>query len=494
MLFNSPVFIFYFLPTVLLLALALRSVRGLPWMLAFVTLASLFFYSYTRFDWLYIILASIGVNYIVGHRILRRGRAARFWLIGGLTFNLGLLFFFKYFDFFALNVDRLRADLIPVLNIALPIGISFYTFQQIAFLVDAYRHRIKRINPLEYAFFIAFFPQLIAGPIVHHSEIFAQFRSPRLWRLSDDLAIGSVFFLMGLVKKVLLADTFAQYASPVFGAADAGLDVGAVEAWLGTLAYTLQIYFDFSGYSDMAIGLGRMFGIKIPINFSSPYKSRSIIEFWRRWHITLSRFLRDYLYIAMGGNRKGELRRFVNLFLTMLLGGIWHGAGWGFVFWGALHGLYLIVNHLWRWLAQGIHWAGRVEFVAWPLVLFAVIFAWVPFRAVTLDGTLRMWGAMFSLSWVWPASAEDSQALLLKFVLVLAGFLVVLLFPNSNQIAKRVYNYDDALVIHEGRLQEQKPALRVSPLGMLWALALGMLAAFALALNNAISEFIYFQF
>jgi len=494
MLFNSPVFIFYFLPTVLLLALALRTVRGLPWMLAFVTLASLFFYSYTRFDWLYIILASIAVNYLVGRSILRRGRAARLWLIGGLVFNLGLLFFFKYFDFFALNVDRVWAGLIPILHIALPIGISFYTFQQIAFLVDAYHHRIKRINLLEYAFFISFFPQLIAGPIVHHSEIFAQFRSPRLWSVSDDLAIGSVFFLMGLVKKVLLADTFAQYASPVFGAADAGHAMGAVAAWLGTLAYTLQIYFDFSGYSDMAIGLGRMFGIKIPVNFSSPYKSRSIIEFWRRWHITLSRFLRDYLYIAMGGNRKGGVRRFVNLFLTMLLGGIWHGAGWGFVLWGALHGFYLIVNHLWRWVAQGVSWAGRVEAIAWPLVLFAVIFAWVPFRATTLDGTLRLWEAMFSGNWVWPGAAADAQALALKLGLVLAGFVIVLVFPNSNQIAKRVYNYDDALVIHEGCLQEQKPELRVSLLGMLWAMGLGMTAALALALNNAISEFIYFQF
>ncbi len=240
-------------------------------------------------------------------------------------------------------------------TVVLPIGISFFTFQKIAFLVDAYRGRVDRLNFIDFVLFVTFFPQLIAGPIVHHSEVMRQFRDQTPLS-TQTVALGVTIFTIGLAKKVLLADTAALFASPLFDAVAAGARPDMLAAWGSALAYTAQLYFDFSGYSDMAIGGGLLFGIRLPVNFASPYKAESIIEFWHRWHITLSRFLREYLYIPLGGNLKGPSRRFVNLLITMLLGGLWHGAGWTFVVWGALHGFYLVVNHLWRALRQ--HFGG----------------------------------------------------------------------------------------------------------------------------------------
>jgi len=306
MLFNSPIFIYLFLPFVVLAGNALRTrFENKSYFIVFLSIASIFFYGYTEYKWTFIILFSIMFNYMLARHFIDSANSAlrKPMMIFGVAVNLALLGYFKYTDFLLANVNELFGTSLPFLGIVLPIGISFYTFQQIAFLVDAYRAKVTHFTFRRYLFFITFFPQLIAGPIVHHAEILPQLA--RRWRsdLTSDIALGLFIFLIGLTKKALLADSFAGIATPIFDSADGGAVLTTQEAWVGALAYALQIYFDFSGYSDMAIGIARMFGLRLPINFNSPYKSVGIIDFWRRWHITLSRFLRDYLYIPLGGNR-----------------------------------------------------------------------------------------------------------------------------------------------------------------------------------------------
>ena len=261
----------------------------------------------------------------------------------GIGLNLGLLAWFKYANFLAASINNLAGTSLSFGDIVLPLAISFFTFQQIAFLVDAYRGLADEPNIGRYGLFVTFFPQLIAGPIVHHAEILPQYAQRDSIRLkADNLSIGLTIFAVGLFKKVVFADSMGAYADTVFQAAALGDTVSFVSAWAAAAAFSLEIYFDFSGYTDMAIGIARMFGVRLPLNFDSPYKSTSIIDFWRRWHITLSRFLRDYLYYPLGGNRNGTGRRYGNLMVVMLLGGLWHGAAWTFVFWGALHGLFRV--------------------------------------------------------------------------------------------------------------------------------------------------------
>jgi D-alanyl-lipoteichoic acid acyltransferase DltB (MBOAT superfamily) len=502
MLFNSPVFIFYFLPLVLTVALLLRDgLQSQPLFVIFLALASLFFYGYADLAWLPLILVSITVNYGfgVGFGRIDAPRLRKAWLAGGLAFNLGLLAYFKYADFFIANINGLLGGSVPLLGVVLPVGISFYTFTQTAFLVDAYQGRVRHLTFWSYVFFVTYFPHLVAGPIIHHAEILPQLVRRTRALLSDDLALGLVIFLIGLSKKLLLADSFAQIATPIFAAADAGQAVATAEAWLGLLAYTLQIYFDFSGYSDMAIGLSRAFGIKLPINFASPYKSASIIEFWRRWHITLSRFLRDYLYIiALGGNRKGPVRRHANLLATMLLGGLWHGAGWGFVIWGALHGAYLIAAHGLRALLGPARPEARLRpALGWALTMLAVMVAWVPFRATTVGGMQTLWAAM-----VGSVGPEAAPLLEADAALELAGGLaIVLLAPNTQQIMAWLFGY--RVAIEPADLDpEAAPAPLPDGASTRWRRALqaglaagvGVTAAAGLAFNNQIAEFIYFQF
>ncbi len=347
MLFNSLVFVLGFLPAVVI-GFALLARRGTPGQaMLFLVGASLLFYAAWNPPYLFLLVGSVAFNYGLGQRL--RARPSR-WVLGfGIAANLGAIGYFKYANFFLDNVNALTGGGLEIGTIVLPLAISFFTFQQIAYLIEAHRGDIAEHDFLSYALFVTFFPQLIAGPIVRFNEVVPQFAAERFGRLgSRDLALGATLFVIGLGKKVLLADSLARAASPVFQAAELGLPVAPVEAWTAALAYSFQLYFDFSGYSDMAIGLACLFGIRLPWNFASPYKATSVIEFWRRWHMTLSRFLRDYLYIPLGGNRKGPARRTVNLMIVMLLGGLWHGAGWSFVIWGGLHGLYLCVNSAWR--------------------------------------------------------------------------------------------------------------------------------------------------
>lgn len=412
MLFNSYIFIFVFLPIVLL-GFHLIGKRGhhriaISWLIG----ASLFFYGWWNPAYLGLILASIIFNYAVG--VSLGGRASKLTLVFGVTVNLGLIGYFKYANFFIDNFNAAINANINIEQIILPLAISFFTFQQITYLVDSYRGLTKEYNFLHYCLFVTFFPQLIAGPIVHHKEMLPQFANDGLYRLkSSHLAVGITIFVFGLFKKVVFADNIAIFATPVFDAAESGLTLTLFEAWGGALAYTFQLYFDFSGYSDMAIGIARMFGVVLPVNFYSPYKANSIIEFWHRWHITLSRFLRDYLYFPLGGNRKGKLRRYVNLMITMLLGGLWHGAGWTFIVWGFLHGMYLFINHGWRTLENMVfkqeNKNGFAQNIFGRLITFiAVVIAWVTFRAESLDGAINMYTAMFGYNGIsLPNSAES---------------------------------------------------------------------------------------
>ncbi|NES81878.1 MAG: MBOAT family protein, partial [Moorea sp. SIO2B7] len=362
-------------------------------------------------------------------------------------------------------------------QIILPLAISFFTFQQIAYLVDAYRGETKEYNFLSYCLFVSFFPQLIAGPIVHHKEVMSQFADKSIYRFDpEDMAVGVTIFSMGLFKKVLIADSIAAYATPVFDAAAGGVSIMFLDAWVGALAYTLQLYFDFSGYSDMAIGVARMFGIKLPINFNSPYKAVNISDFWRRWHITLSNFLRDYLYIPLGGNRKGEFRRNFNLVITMLLGGLWHGAGWNFVFWGGLHGVYLIINHQWRSFRKSIghdlkksHWWSRG--FGCIVTFLAVVVAWVFFRAENMKAAFAVLKGMIGANGVLLPSFLSKKLVFLQdfgvnfdnampilkittysdvvnlFILISSLLLIVWFIPNTQQwMAQHKPAFDTSMV------------------------------------------------
>src|SRR6516165_12139200 len=339
MLFSSYKFVFIFLP-IILLAFALGRMHSARAAVVVLTIASLYFYTAWKHTYVLLLLGSILLNFSLGLLASKHG-LRRTIVIAGVILNLLLLGYFKYATFLADNFNLLAGTDLKFHKIVLPIGISFFTFQQIAYLVDVKRNAPVERNPVNFTLFVTFFPHLIAGPLVHHAEMIPQFKRTELKRFSVLAARGVAIAVAGLFKKVVLADSFAQFATPAFQHVDGGGTIGSFWAWTATLAYALQIYFDFSGYSNMATGLALMFGIRLPVNFRSPYKACSIIDFWRRWHITLSRFLRDYLYIPLGGNRRGTVRRYLNLGIVMLLGGLWHGANWTFVLWGGIHGLML---------------------------------------------------------------------------------------------------------------------------------------------------------
>ncbi|MFT7570933.1 MAG: alginate O-acetyltransferase complex protein AlgI [Paracoccaceae bacterium] len=420
MLFQSVEFLFLFLPFVWVGFVALHLRVGLNAALSFLVAASAFFYAWHTPHYLTIVVASICVNFVIGKRLSQS--SGRVLLGCGIAFNLGLLIVFKYADFVVENLNVLRVEAIPLPAFVLPLAISFYTFQQIAYLIDVSRGHKSVTSFLRYAFFVGFFPQLIAGPIVHHHEILPQLQrlSPNARRLVLNLCVGLTIFFLGLAKKLLIADNVGEIADDIFDKAGPGNVPTFVDCWYGAVAFTFQIYFDFSGYSDMAIGLGRMFGIRLPLNFYSPYKATSIIDFWRRWHITLSRFLRDYLYFGLGGNRRGPLRRYINILIVMLLGGLWHGAAWAFLLWGGLHGIYIVVNHLWRRVR--FPWADCRAFklVAWGLTFVAIIIAWIPFRVNDLGTALAIYTEMAGLNglnmgFARYLSVGDWRTLLLNF-------------------------------------------------------------------------------
>jgi len=401
-LFHSGVFLVAFLPLVLGVYLALRPLVALrPYVLI---AASLVFYTY--WDWRFtpILLLSILINYLVGATLdrLRPGSPARrLAAAAGVAFNLALLGWFKYADWLIAELTPSGAEagtagFTAIASIGLPLGISFYTFQQISYLIDRYRGHGTVSDPATYAAYVSFFPQLVAGPIVLHRTLAPQLRE-RLDGATYLLRflLGLLVFAIGFVKKIYLADNLAVFANQAFGLAQQQA-LTLWEAWLGVFGYGLQLYFDFSGYSDMAIGLGLLFGFRLPVNFDSPYRATSIIDFWRRWHISLSGFLRDYLYVPLGGSRMAQPRVAANLMLVMLLGGLWHGAGWTFLAWGGYHGILLVANHWWRRLRPEAR-PNRV--LAWATTLVLVMVGWVFFRAADLETAVSILASMADFSW-----------------------------------------------------------------------------------------------
>ena len=514
MLFNSVEFIFLFLPVLLVIFFQLgRYSRRLAalWLAA----GSFFFYAWWNPAYVGLLLASIVFNYSVGYALARSNDIAsprrKLLLALGVITDLSLLGYYKYANFFIHTTNAALGTSYGFADIVLPLGISFFTFTQIAFLVDAARGEAREFNFIHYSLFVSYFPHLIAGPILHHKEMMPQFGRASTYRFSvDDFTVGLTIFALGLFKKVVIADGVGPYAGILFSSADHGDTLGLFQAWEGALAYTLQLYFDFSGYSDMAIGLSCMIGVRLPLNFNSPYKAANIADFWRRWHMTLSRFLRDYLYFPLGGNRKGQGRRYVNLMATMLLGGLWHGAGWTFVIWGGLHGAYLIIHQAWQALRIRLGFgdpsaAGR--FMGTGLTFIAVVVGWVFFRAQTFHGAISMLRSMGGLNGV---SLPDAIALHLgplasrlsslgvvfnpggghEFVMnavwVAVLLPIVFLAPNTQQI---LYRFRPAL----DQRADDTAALGWSP-DMRWGIVMAVVLAAGLLSLAHPGEFLYFQF
>ncbi|RJR19159.1 MAG: MBOAT family protein [Desulfobacteraceae bacterium] len=475
MLFNSFAYLLLFLPTVAIVYFLLNG-RQFFWAgKAWLILCSLFFYAYWRISFVTVIIISILVNhffeaYLSGREYGNRSR--RIALILGILFNVGLLGYFKYADFFVENANAVFGTLIPLPHITLPLGISFFTFQQIAYLVDNYKRISSERDFLNYSLFVCFFPQLVAGPIVHHKEMMPQFGSIRSklpnW---ENIYIGFFFIALGLLKKVVVADSFAVWVNEGFSNPS---DLNFFTAWKTSLCYTVQLYFDFSGYTDMAIGAARVLNIGLPQNFNAPYLALDIQDFWRRWHMTLGRFLRDYIYIPLGGNRKSTFRTYFNLFLTFLIGGIWHGAGWTFVLWGAMHGTALCIQRLWKNL--GLH---LPKFLSWALTFLFVNAAWVIFRADSLQTAVSIWIKMLDLSSIsasyttMPELGKQDFLFFLWLSFIILYVLEDMFFRTTQEWAARL-----------------KPSIR-------WTLKMGLAFASCMIImmnQSRFTEFIYFQF
>lgn len=542
MLFNSFVFIFAFFPIVFFgffrigkYSHALASL----WLAA----ASLFFYGWWDVRYVSLLLTSIVFNYAAGYLIARSlnvtsrvdKRSAsttsvsqsKMLLLGAIAVNLILLSYYKYANFFAENLNHFAGTSLTFGEVILPLGISFFTFTQIAFLVDTYQGKVKEFSFVHYTLFVTYFPHLIAGPVLHHKEMMPQFAKRNVCHLNwDNVGVGLSIFVLGLAKKVLIADSLAEIATPIFNTVAAGGQPMLFEAWIGALAYTLQLYFDFSAYSDMAIGISLMFNVRLPMNFNSPYKATSIIDFWRRWHITLSRFLRDYLYIPLGGSHHGKAQRYLNLLATMLLGGLWHGAGWTFVIWGGLHGFYLMINHAWRSFKEKMGWrdGGRLaKLGAGALTFLVVVVGWVLFRADSVSSAITIFNGMAGVNGVsLPQSLEGRIGYCfegmnsvvfkglhpatnfesIKMIILFLGFSIIWLLPNVWQIFQAYRpTCEDLKVSHQStrspdsiestswfiRAIEWKPNLN-------WSFGVGLLAGCTLDMMGHHSEFLYFQF
>ncbi len=466
MLFNSFEFIFIFLPVVFTVYFLLNQRKLLVISKYWLVASSLFFYGWWNIAYLPLMLMSIFVNYGVGNLFNRLTSPTHRWqaLTVGLLFNFGLLGYFKYADFFIMNTNRIFPTDIPLLQLLLPLAISFFTFQQVAYLIDAYRREIHHNTFLDYVLFVAFFPQLIAGPIVNHHEMMPQFARMRQKVLNyRHIALGMFIFSIGLFKKVAIADTFAVWANEGYQQTQA---LSFLEGWIVSLSYTFQLYFDFSGYTDMAIGVALLFNIQLPRNFNSPYQALNITDFWRRWHMTLTRFLTKYIYIPLGGNQQGTLRTYLNIFFVFVISGFWHGAGWTFVFWGILHGLATLIHRYWQTLHIHMN-----RYVAWFITFNFVNITWVFFRAQTWSEAWHILRAMSGLNGIGFAQITMGN---LEFIqslsYILIGLVLVLGFKNSTE-----------------RMRGFKPTL--------WTMLISVgLTFYAITHFNQVSDFLYFNF
>lgn len=563
MLFNSYEFIFLFLPITLFVFYVLSRRSGVGMALYWLVLASLFFYGWWKPEYLVLILGSVIVNFLVGDGLVKMDkqnerRMRRLLFVTGILGNLAAIGYFKYANFFVDNVNVAFSTSFHLEAIILPLGISFFTFQQIAYLVDAYKGQAEEHSFRNYSLFVTFFPQLIAGPIVHHKEMMPQFFDLGLRnRWTENLVVGLAIFSLGLFKKVVIADGVAPYANSVFDLAESGQTIYMLEAWAGSLAYTMQMYFDFSGYSDMALGLARMFGIRLPLNFNSPYKATNIIDFWRRWHMTLTRFLTSYVYnpVSIPLTRHAMLSRMgtwqtfwititLPVLVTFFLSGIWHGAGWTFIVWGLLHGFYIVVNHAWITLRKQVGWYSKKKtwYGQWAgrlLTFIAVVVSFAYFRAESLDGAHRVLAGMFGLNgimlpkaWLYshPGLAEqlaqfgvifDYVPMLgqtfppIRDLMLLAGVdmtiaweamvpaipAIIMLLPVV-AIAFFFPNTQQIMSRYDPALEHS--GVKITPLTKLsgvrwfvhpvWALVMGCVAAYATFGGSGVTQFLYFNF
>ncbi|HBK09157.1 MAG TPA: hypothetical protein DDZ81_25410 [Acetobacteraceae bacterium] len=540
MLFNSYSFIFGFLPAVLIGFYVLGS-RRRDWALLWLTAASLLFYAWWRPINVLLIAPSILINYSLARALEQTGEAkpafARTILIAGIVFNLCFLGYFKYLNFAESALNDAFGTGFVLTQLILPLGISFITFQKIAFLVDVQAGRVSRFSLADYGLFVLFFPQLIAGPIVHYREMMPQFRAVPCRYDPENVAVGISLFFFGLAKKVILADPMSQLVAPLYARAAAGGAQSMTEAWIAALGFTLQIYFDFSGYSDMALGLARFFGIKLPVNFNSPLQATSIIDFWLRWHVSLTRFLTAYIYnpltlnltrkrLAAGkpifGGRNTSVPAFLNLLamptiLTMLVSGIWHGAGYTYILWGLLHGVLLCINHAWRLIRPRIWpnakvYSARMAPVGFLLTFLSVVAAMVMFRAPTLSATLMLWkgmvgaygvtlpAAVFSrlgpiagwLSAIGVQPAWTSGSLLLTAVVRIGCLLAIaLLMPNT---LRMLAAFEPAIGVKPDRTPSRVARLFTWAPDGAWALGLACIALAGILSLGQLSEFLYWQF
>lgn len=484
MLFNSYVFIFVYLPIVLAAFFTFCYFKLQKAAQLCLFICSLAFYAYWDIRFLPLLAGSILFNFVFGNLIFQaRQNFKYFYLIFSLSINLALLFYFKYLNFFINSVNYLTASELHLMEIVLPLGISFFTFTQIAYLVDVYQAKATPGSWDSYGLFVTVFPHLIAGPVLHHKEMMVQFDNPLNYQWSpSNFSQGTFLFVIGLTKKVLIADQLFPFVSPVFDKGQQAIPF--LQAWIGALAYSAELYFDFSGYSDMAMGLGLYFNIKLPLNFQSPFQASSIIDFWRRWHISLSNFLKDYLYIPLGGNQFGEVAKLRNLLITMLLGGIWHGANWTFVLWGFLHGVFLTLNHLWRKLKITLP-----NLFSHLLTLFCVVVAFAIFRSPSLETAFEVLKGLFGWNGlILPESYENRLAFLKNYgvlfktlpmsnvrlndlLMIFSVWIIALVLPNSMIWKERFLKHP-----------------------ILWGI--GASAAFLACVMNldAVTEFLYYQF
>lgn len=456
MIFSSFEFIFLFLPLTFCLYFYLNKKRLTTLATGSLAFASLFFYSWWNIIYLPLILFSVIINYAFSLLITKSPLYKKTLLIFGLLFNVLLLGYFKYSDFFLQNINFVFDTNYSLLRLTLPLAVSFFTFQQIAFLVDSFKGYVVKHTFLNYIVFVTFFPQLIAGPIVHHKEMMPQFTKKRNKFINyKNIYLGVFIFSIGLFKKIVIADTFSIWASNGFDVLE---QLSLIEAWITSLSYTFQLYFDFSGYTDMAIGAALLFNIKLPLNFNSPYKARNIRDFWQRWHITLSRFLRDYVYIPIGGNKKGSFKMYCNLLATFLIGGMWHGAGWTFIFWGALHALAIICHRIWCNTGVNLN-----KLVAWFITFNFINISWIFFRAEQWEDAIKVLKGMFGFSGVVLPSIFQNISFLQgnKIVIgevfanfnsdteitlwLLIALFICLFFKNSNEIVS-FYRPDNKVV------------------------------------------------
>ena len=494
MLFNSYQFILIFLPIVLVFFILVNENYRFKIML--LTLASILFYAYWNVKFTGLLLLSIIINYALSKYIKRRNKSI---LYLSIFLNLALLGTFKYLGMFLDIFTYYLSKNILLPDFVLPLGISFYTFQQIVFQIDNYNNKVKNSDILEYTFFVTFFPQIIAGPIVHHKEIFSQIK--KKVKLFRNFFVGISIFSIGLLKKVFIADNLAITSDSYFSAITSGYNPSILESFLGTLSFTVQIYFDFSAYSDMALGLAYIFGFKLPLNFASPYQAKSISEFWRRWHITLSRFFKNYLYIPLGGNSKGIFISFINLFLVMSLAGLWHGASVNFILWGMIHGVFFVINHGYKKISEKLKFLKIHWFLCWFITFFCINLSWVPFRTTNLSEALVVWKSMFSINnFYLPESIEILGLPTKEFLqnidytgsfLLIFSLFIVLLVPNVYQLFSK-YNFSFK---SEGYFTNSYSKINFKwQANYLW-LILSILAIFlCFGEMSENKEFLYFQF